>query len=69
MTGGDYIYVIEGDEEAIVIDSGYGSGNLKEFVKTLVPGKQVYRLFNTHNHFDHTVNDNQFDVVYMSEFC
>lgn len=69
LTGGDYIYVIEGDEEAIVIDSGYGSGNLKEFVKTLVPGKQVYRLFNTHNHFDHTVNNYQFDVVYMSEKC
>ncbi len=67
LSDGDYSYVIEGDDEAIVIDSGCGAGNLKEFVKTLVPGKQVYRLLNTHNHFDHTMNNYQFDVVYMSE--
>lgn len=69
LSQGDFQYVIAGDDEAIVIDSGNGCGNLREFVKTLVPGKKVYRLFNTHNHADHTVNNYQFDVTYMSEKC
>lgn len=69
LSVGDYTYVIEGDDEAIVIDSGIGAGNIRDFVRTLVPGKAVYRLFNTHNHFDHTLNNYQFDVVYMHEKC
>ncbi len=66
LSDGDYSYVIEGDDEAIVIDSGYGAGSIREFCQSLT-GKPVYRLFNTHNHFDHTMNNYQFDVVYMSE--
>ena len=68
LTDGDYSYVIEGDDETIVIDSGMGAGNLREFVQTLTD-KPVYRLLNTHNHFDHTCNNYLFDVVYMSEKC
>lgn len=69
LTHGDYTYVIEGDDELIAIDSGMGAGNLREFCQSLCPEKPLYRLFNTHNHFDHTLNNYQFDVVYMSEKC
>lgn len=69
LSAGDYTYVVEGDEEVIVIDSGYGAGNLRAFCQSLVPGKPVYRVLNTHNHFDHTLNNYQFDAVYMSEAC
>ena len=67
LSDGDHSYVIEGDDEVIVIDSGCGAGNIREFCQSLVPGKPLTRLFNTHNHFDHTMNNYQFEVVYMSE--
>ena len=69
LSQGDFQYVIAGDDEAIVIDSGNGCGDLRGFVQSLVPDKKVYRLFNTHNHADHTVNNYQFDVVYMHRDC
>ena len=56
LTDGDYSYVLEGDDELLVIDSGMGAGNLREFVQTL-SDKPCYRLLNTHNHFDHTCNN------------
>lgn len=65
LSDGDYTYVIEGDDEIIAIDSGMGAGNIREFCQTL-SDKPLYRLFNTHNHFDHTANNFLFDVVYMS---
>lgn len=68
LSDGDYTYVIEGDDEIIAIDSGLGAGNIREFCQTL-SDKPLYRLFNTHNHFDHTLNNYLFDVVYMSEKC
>ncbi len=69
LSDGDYTYVIEGDDELIAIDSGMGAGSIRDFCQSLRPGKPLYRLMNTHNHFDHTLNNYQFDVVYMSEWC
>jgi Zn-dependent hydrolases, including glyoxylases len=68
LSDGDYTYVIEGDDEIIAIDGGMGAGNIRKFCQTL-SDKPLYRLFNTHNHFDHTLNNYLFDVVYMSEKC
>lgn len=65
LSDGDYTYVVEGEDELIAIDSGMGAGNIREFCQTLSE-KPLYRLFNTHNHFDHTANNFLFDVVYMS---
>ncbi len=66
LSDGDYTYVLEGDDELIAIDSGMGAGNIREFCQTL-SDKPLYRLLNTHNHFDHTMNNYLFDVVYMSQ--
>jgi len=65
LSHGDYTYLIEGDDEAILIDSGIGAGNIREFCEKLT-GKPVYRMLLTHNHYDHTVNNYLFDAVYMS---
>ena len=66
LSDGDYTYVLEGEDEIIAIDSGMGAGNIRAFCQTLSE-KPLYRLINTHNHFDHTANNFLFDVVYMSE--
>ncbi len=65
-TDGDAIYLVIGKDEALVIDSGYGCGNLREYCQGLcdVPVKNIA---NTHHHFDHTANNGYFDCAYMSE--
>ena len=62
---GDAQYLVEGDREAIVIDSGYGAGNLREYCQTLTD-RPVRNIINTHDHFDHTANNCYFETAYMS---
>ncbi|MCD7917985.1 MAG: MBL fold metallo-hydrolase [Clostridiales bacterium] len=66
MSSGDYHYLLVGDEEGITIDTGYGAGNLREYLESLC-GKPVRWAVNTHHHFDHTANNCYFDLVYMAE--
>lgn len=68
LSHGDYTYLIEGEDEAIVIDSGIGAGNIREFCQSLTD-KPIYRMLLTHNHYDHTLNNYLFDAVYMSPKC
>lgn len=65
LSDGDYSYLLEGEDEALVIDSGYGAGNIREYCSTLTD-KPVRRIANTHDHFDHTANNGYFDLVYMA---
>ena len=62
---GDYLYLVEGDDEAVVIDTGYGAGNVREYCQSLT-AKPVKNVINTHYHFDHTANDAYFDCAYMT---
>ena len=62
---GDYSYLIEGDNEALAIDTGYGAGNIREYLQTLTK-KPVRYVANTHDHFDHTANNAYFDKAFMS---
>lgn len=66
LSSGDYSYLLEGDDEALAIDSGYGAGNIREFMQTLTE-KPVRRIANTHHHFDHTANNSYFERAYMSK--
>ena len=34
LSSGDYSYLIEGEDEALAIDSGYGAGNIREYMQT-----------------------------------
>ena len=66
LSSGDYSYLIEGGEEGLVIDSGYGAGNLREYIQALTD-KPVRCIANTHDHFDHTANNSYFEAAYMAE--
>jgi glyoxylase-like metal-dependent hydrolase (beta-lactamase superfamily II) len=66
ISSGDSSYLLEGDEEALAIDSGYGAGNIREYMQTLTH-LPVRRIANTHHHFDHTANNSYFEMAYMSE--
>lgn len=65
MSSGDYHYLLVGEDEGISIDTGYGAGNLREFLEKLC-GKPVRRVINTHHHFDHSANNCYFEKAYMA---
>lgn len=65
LSDGDFSYVVEGNDEALVIDSGYGAGNIRAFCQALTD-RPITRIANTHDHFDHTANNAYFDCAYMS---
>ena len=44
-------YLIEGDDKAILLDTGFGYGDLKAFVDTLTT--LPYEVILTHGHPDH----------------
>ena len=66
LSDGDYSYLVAGQREALVIDSGYGCGDLRAFCQTLTD-RPVRYIANTHFHFDHTANNYLFDKAYMSK--
>lgn len=66
LSAGDYSYLVEGEKEAVSIDTGYGAGNIREYLQTLTE-KPVNHVINTHSHFDHTANNGYFDKAYMAE--
>lgn len=66
LSDGDFQYLLAGDGEALVIDTGYGAGNLREYCEQLC-GLPVRWAANTHEHFDHTANNGYFDLVYLTE--
>lgn len=65
-SSGDYHYLIVGDDIGAAIDTGYGAGNLREYLESLCD-KPVPWVINTHSHFDHTAGDFYFDRAYMSK--
>lgn len=65
MDGSEYMYLLEGEEKALLLDTGYGAGNLRAYVERLTDKSIV--VVNTHYHPDHAGGNGEFDVVYMSE--
>lgn len=59
------IFVLEGDEKALVIDTGIGIGNLRKMVEELTDKPVI--LVMTHGHGDHTGGSGWWDEIYMSE--
>lgn len=56
------MFLIEGEDKALLIDTGFGGGNLKEFVATLTQKPII--VVNTHSHIDHVGGNSNFDTVY-----
>lgn len=65
LSSGDYSYLVEGKEEAVAIDTGYGAGNIRRYLQTLTD-RPVRNVINTHHHFDHTANNGYFEKAFMS---
>lgn len=62
--GGEQMYLIEGKEKAVLIDTGAGVGDLRAYVESLT--KFPITVLLTHNHIDHAMGSRQFDSVYIS---
>lgn len=58
------MYVYEGTDRVLLIDTGFGLSDLKKIVGGLCPGKEIL-VVNTHGHGDHNGGNNQFDTVYV----
>ena len=63
MTG-EIMYLVEGEEKAVLIDTCLGVGHLRKFVENLTE-KQITVLL-THGHVDHALGAPEFDEVYMN---
>lgn len=57
------MFLVEGETEAMLVDTGFGKKDLAGFVKTLTD-KPVF-VVNTHADRDHIGANNQFDDIYM----
>ncbi len=63
--GVSYMYLIRGSDRALLIDTGFGVGNLKGLVGELT--ELPVDVVNTHGHGDHMMGNYQFDSVYIHE--
>lgn len=66
MPGAVFAYIVEGDERAILIDTGFGLGPFREYVEERLKGKP-YELILTHGHLDHAGGASEFEKVYMNK--
>ena len=66
--GNTTAYLIAGDNEGMMIDSGDTPCALREYCEDLC-GKPVRMVANTHGHFDHTGGNGYFEVAYMGKLA
>lgn len=62
--GNVYAFLVEGEQSAVLIDTGFGVGSLKEYVESLT--KLPYVVLFTHGHLDHAGGAGEFENVYMN---
>ncbi|MDR1540566.1 MAG: MBL fold metallo-hydrolase [Clostridiales bacterium] len=65
--GAPWMFVVDGPKKAMIIDTGFGIGNIKGLVDEITGGKKIYAV-NTHGHVDHAYGNCQFDAVYCHEY-
>jgi glyoxylase-like metal-dependent hydrolase (beta-lactamase superfamily II) len=66
ISGGSFpilIYLVVGDSKAALVDTGFGSGNLREVVESIT--KLPIVVLHTHAHLDHIGADSLFDELYL----
>lgn len=63
MGGSQNMYLLEGEEKALLIDTGWGAGNLRAYVEKLTSKPVI--VFNTHGHLDHSGGNGEWEKVYM----
>jgi len=65
MNGTQNLYLLEGEEKAILLDTGYGTGTLYAFVQGLTDKEII--VANTHFHPDHSGGNGEFEKVFVSK--
>ena len=60
----EYMYLVEGEDRALLIDAGCGVGNIAAYVGTLTELPLTVVL--THGHYDHCGGMYRFDEVYLN---
>lgn len=60
----NFMYLIIGTDKAMLIDSGYGEGDLRQFVEEITD--KPVMVVNTHGHFDHTGGNAWWEDVWMT---
>ncbi len=58
-----WCYLIEGDEKALLLDTGVGMGCLRQVVRQLTQKPLI--VVNSHFHYDHAGGDLEFDEIYV----
>lgn len=66
--GDVWLYLIVGSQKAMLIDTGFGLGDLKGLCNQISGGKELV-VVNTHPHLDHVFGNSQFDRVYCHEYA
>ncbi|MDO4459965.1 MAG: MBL fold metallo-hydrolase [Clostridia bacterium] len=61
----EIMYLIEGGEKAMLVDTGVGIGKLKDYVESLTDKPVTVVL--THGHIDHAMGGREFDEVYLAK--
>lgn len=65
MNGSQNMYLLQGEDKALLLDTGYGAGNLRAFVEKLTD--KPILVANTHYHPDHAGGNGEFEEVFMSK--
>lgn len=55
-------YLIEGEQKALLFDTGNGIGDIRKVVNSLT--RKPVEVLNSHSHYDHVGDNYQFDTVY-----
>lgn len=63
MNGSQNIYLLEGEHSALLIDTGWGAGNLRAHVEKLTNKPVITAI--THGHLDHSGGCGEWDSVIM----
>ncbi|MFX1573758.1 MAG: MBL fold metallo-hydrolase [Promethearchaeota archaeon] len=60
------LFLVIGNKECLLIDTGCGFFPLKPIINKFLNGKKLY-VVNTHSHFDHVGGNGEFDTIYIHE--
>lgn len=58
------VYLVQGTNGAVLLDTGFGIGDLRSFVESLIT--TPYHVWLSHGHLDHAGGSAQFEEVFLS---
>jgi len=61
----NFQYLLIGEDRSVLVDTGYGEGNIRSMVEQITPLPVM--VINTHGHFDHTGGNGYWDKAWMGQ--